>query len=1027
MPHDATAPANRSDAARPAWLGLILACFVASGVSGLIYQAIWSQYLNLILGSSAYAQSLVLAIFMGGMAAGAWLSARLIRRWTNPLLAYGRIEAAIGVAGIAFHLVFLAVTRWLYDVAIPGIEGADGIAALRWSVAAALIVPQTVLLGMTFPVMSAGLMRWMPDRAGAVLGGLYFYNSIGAAGGALLATFVLVPAWGLPGAMAFAGLLNIAIYIAIWRLRVPEIAAAEEAPKASAAADVRASADAGRLRWALLAAASLTGLSSFMYEVGWVRMLSLALGSSLHAFELMLSAFIGGLALGGLYVRKRLDAVAEPVRYVGWVQIFMGVAAVATLPLYDHAFTWVSWLVSTLAPTASGYAIYNLATAAISIVIMLPAAFFAGMTLPIMTFALLRRGHGETAVGHVYAANTLGAIIGVVAMTHFAMPLLGLERALLLAASIDLALGVALLALLAESGRRKALLVSAAASVAAVVVSASLADFDPRRLHSGVYRSAIADLGEEREILHQADGKTASIALHGIPGRSLTISTNGKPDASITMAPGAPPTLDEPTMIFAAILGLAFHPEPREVANIGFGSGLTTHTFASSTLPEQIVTVEIEPEMVAAARGFGDRVARAYEDPRSQIVIDDARAYFSGVGGRYDVIVSEPSNPWVSGVAKLFSTEFYGFARRHLDEGGLLVQWVQAYEISDGTLLSMLRALDASFTDYALFVSNNTDLLIVATPRGELPQPGARFLDDPALRELAGIAGIRSPQDILMRRVADRRIVRSMLALDGGPANSDFHPVLAHWAPRDRFMRASAQLILSLHDSALGIYTLEGLYPETNADALLSPPVSNLLVAKRRVAALVRAALEGEVLALPGATSDADLVAGGLGARLRTAFGDCAVAERLETRSLLMRAFQLTAPYLDAATRRRLWVERPWATCADPGDATRETLALFAGLVERDPVAIAASSAKLRAAGDAGLDPADRPYLAHAAVYAELLRGDAAAAQRAVDEAARELRLTPRGLFELRMTQHVVAEARALPNAPADAAAVASR
>jgi predicted membrane-bound spermidine synthase len=1027
MPHDATTTDARPGSTRPAWLGVILACFVASGVSGLVYQAIWSQYLNLILGSSAYAQSLVLAIFMGGMAGGAWLSARLIRRWDNPLLAYGRIEAAIGVAGIGFHVVFLAVTGWLYDVAIPGVEGEDRIAALRWTVAAALIVPQTVLLGMTFPVMSAGLMRWMPDRAGAVLGGLYFYNSIGAAGGALLATFVLVPAWGLPGAMAFAGLVNIVIYVAIWRLRVPPLAAADDAPKAVAAASSGTGGRSERLRWALLAAAALTGLSSFMYEVGWVRMLSLALGSSLHAFELMLSAFIGGLALGGLYVRKRLDGVAEPVRYVGWVQVFMGVAALATLPLYDHAFTWVGWLVSTLAPTASGYALYNVATAAISIVIMLPAAFFAGMTLPIMTYALLRRGHGETAVGHVYAANTLGAIIGVVAMTHFAMPLLGLERALLLAASIDLALGVVLLGLLAESGRRRALAASAVASVAAVALAASLAEFDPRRLHSGVYRSAIADLGEEREILHQADGKTASIALHGMPGRSLTISTNGKPDASITMTPGGAPTLDEPTMILAAILGLAFHPEPREIANIGFGSGLTSHTFASSSLPSEIVTVEIEPEMVEAARGFGDRVARAYTDPRSRIVIDDARAYFSGIGGRYDVIVSEPSNPWVSGVAKLFSTEFYGFARRHLDDGGLLVQWVQAYEISDATLLSMLRALDASFADYALFVSNNTDLLIVATPRGTLPEPGARFLDDPSMRELADIAGIRSPQDILMRRVADRRIVRSMLALDGGPANSDFHPVLAHWAPRDRFMRASAQMILSLHDSALGIFTLEGLYPATTGDALLSPPVSNLLVAKRRVAAQVHAALDGRPMVLPGAASDADLVAGGIGARLRAAFEDCTLASRLETRSLLVRAFQLTTPYLDDAARRQLWVERTWAGCAAPGAETMATLALFAALVERDATSISAAAATLRAAGDTGLEAADRPYLAHAAVYAALLRGDTDAAREATDEATRALRLTPRGSFELGMTQRVVAAARGLDAAPASTEAAGAR
>lgn len=168
-------------------------------------------------------------------------------------------------------------------------------------------------------------------------------------------------------------------------------------------------------------------------------------------------------------------------------------------------------------------------------------------------------------------------------------------------------------------------------------------------------------------------------------------------------------------MVMAGLLALSHHPDARRVANIAFGSGLTTQTLASSSLPQEIVSVEIEPAIVAAARSFGARVALAYTDPRSHIVIDDARAYFSGGDQRFDIIVSEPSNPWVNGVAKLFSQEFYDFVPRHLNEGGLLVQWYR-YEMSDRTLLSILAALNSRFADYAIYTSSEFDLLIVASP-----------------------------------------------------------------------------------------------------------------------------------------------------------------------------------------------------------------------------------------------------------------------------------------------------------------------
>lgn len=935
MSADDDAQASAASSVQPQRLYWMLIFFVLSGASGLIYQSIWSQYLALLLGSSAYAQSLVLCIFMGGMAAGAWLAARWVGRLRNLLLAYGLIEGAVGLFGLLFHGLFLGISGWLYSSWLPSLEGEQAIGFSRWLVAAVLILPQTLLLGMTFPIMSAGLMRWTPQRAGAVLGGLYFFNSIGAAAGALLATFVLVPAGGLPGAMGFAGVLNLLILAGVWLARVP----AREASTNIASEPQEAVRHDATSRLLLLVAA-LTGLSSFMYEVGWIRMLSLALGTSQHAFELMLAAFIGGLALGGLYVRGRLDRVADPLRYAGYVQILMGMAALATLPLYDQAFSLVGVLLQTLAPSGSGYVVYNFATATLAILIMAPAAFFAGMTLPVLTYALLKRGQGERAIGQAYAVNTLGAIIGVIAMVHFALPMLGLKHGMVLAASIDLVLGLVLLKVAGGTVALRQLPAAAAACVAAVVIVVIAARFDPMHLNSGVYRTQIARLDPSRKVLYQADGKTASVALHGIPGETLTIATNGKPDASITMNPDAPPSQDEPTMILAALLGMSVHAQPREIAVIGFGSGLTTHTFAAGAGPTAITTVEIEPRMVEAARGFGDRVRLAYEDPRSQIVIDDARAYFSGRGARYDLIVSEPSNPWVAGVAKLFSVEFYAFVKRHLNEGGLLVQWLQAYEISDATALTVLRALDAEFSDYALYLSNNTDIVIVATAHGRLPALHDRALRDAGLAPLADIAGIRSLDDLRERRLADRARIQPLLRLDGGPANSDYRPVLADFAPRDRFMRSRSDTLLGLYRSPLGVLRLAGLGDANTGSAWRDPPVALEMLHSRRYAEELAAGLLDRPL--HGARRDAiqDQRWRGLALRLQELGARCFEGVSTENANgLILDAFEQLANFLPNEQLRAVFVRQDWADCPAgvPASSPHALLQALAAVVEEDP------------------------------------------------------------------------------------------
>ncbi|MEO5560616.1 MAG: fused MFS/spermidine synthase, partial [Dokdonella sp.] len=597
-------------------------------------------------------------------------------------------------------------------------------------------------------------MRRLRSGDGAILGGLYFTNSIGAAFGALFATFVLLPAVGMPGAMRFGAILNVLVALAAFLLsRTPETPVA--APSSAGATADRSSA----LRL-LLVAAFITGATSFVYEIGWVRMLSVVFGSTVHTFELMLAAFIGGLAFGGLWIRRRIDGYAAPIRVGGWVQILMGLAALLSLILYDHSFDWVAWFMRALSRTDRGYDLYNVVTASVSVLLMAPAAFFAGMTLPLFTMALMRAGGGEAAVGRIYAANTIGAIVGVFAAVHLLIPVLGLKLAMTIAAAGDLVLGLALLRREGNAAREADFRYLGALAMCGAALAATLlfARFDPLAMAGGVYRNAIARLSEAHgeKILYYRDGKTASIALRASADGTRAISTNGKVDAGIRMNDDGKPSPDEITMVMAAGIPLLHHPHPRNAAVIGFGSGLSTHTLLGDPRLERVDTIEIEPAMIEGARGFGEYVERAYNDPRSHIHIEDARTYFAANHARYDIILSEPSNPWVSGVASLFSREFYDFVPHHLAPGGLYVQWMQLYEINDELVASVVQALSEKFRDYRIYLAYNNDMLIVARADGPIEDIHAEALLAPLLQKDLKRQDIGSVAEVLSHQLGDR-------------------------------------------------------------------------------------------------------------------------------------------------------------------------------------------------------------------------------------------------------------------------------
>jgi predicted membrane-bound spermidine synthase len=790
----------------------LYAIFFVSGFCGLIYESIWSHYLKLLLGHAAYAQAVVLVVFVGGLALGAWITGRFSERIRHPILWYAAIEAAVAVAAFSFQAIFEQVAAWASGALLPALCAAPGPCGASWWIAAALILPAAILLGATFPLMSAGVIR-LGASPGRGLSLLYFLNSGGAALGVLAPGFVLIPLIGLPGTLLVAGSLNVLVALASYAVVRPFTG---RTTATAAAAAVHASARPRDLRL-LLAVAALTGLSSFIYEVVWIRMLTLVLGAATHSFELMLAPFILGIALGAWWIRDRIDRAGDAILLLARIQLLMGVLALATLPLYAASFDAMAWAMRALGRTSEGYTLYHLASLVLACAVMLPATLCAGMTLPLITAILLRRGHGERQVGQVYGINTFGAIAGVLLTVHLLIPALGLKWSLALGAGLDIALGVVLWWL--ATGRDAAATRGASRPVLAGVTLAAVAwtialplvtSLEPHRMASGVFRFGQASVAADHAILFHRDGKTATVTVIENAQGERSLVTNGKVDGA-THPHRRSLTADDHTMVLLGALGPIHHPAARSAAVIGLGTGTSSAVLLGSPRLERLDTIEIEPMMVEAARLFGPANAAAFEDPRSRIVVDDARAHFSRSPVRYDLVVSEPSNPWVSGVSGLFTQEFYLHVQQHLADDGHFLQWLHVSEASPEMVASILKAFTSVFPEFRAYLTNSADIVLVARRDARMPEPDLAALDGmPKLQQDLLHIGIPSAAALAAHDAGRGNALKVLFGTYAVLPNSDFYPYVDNRAAGDRFRQDSAISLFALRQAPVPLLEFNG-------------------------------------------------------------------------------------------------------------------------------------------------------------------------------------------------------------------------
>ena len=926
---------------------LLFILFVISGFSGLIYESIWSHYLKLFLGHAAYAQTLVLTIFMGGMALGAWVAGRMLTGGIRLLYAYALVELIIGMAGIAFHPVFQMVMDVSFNTIIPAISDPKVVHLYRWTVGSALLLPQSILLGATFPLMSNGLLRIRPDLPGRSISLLYFGNSIGAAMGVLVCGFYLIAKTGMPGTVLTAGIINVLIAVTVYMIAK----GLEEKVPAPVTLTHR---HAPQL---ILAASFLTGTASFIYELVWIRMLSMVLGASTHSFELMLSAFITGLAFGGLWIRNRLDRLKNPLFFGSLVQVAMGITALSTLLLYDQTYEFMGFLIRALEKNESGYSLFLLGSHSIALLIMLPTTFLAGMTLPLFTLMLLKDNCGEKSVSQIYVSNMLGAIAGVVFTVFIGMPILGLKGSMVLGSGIDLLLGLVLL-FAARGGSWQAGAV-VFVSVLIYLTGSFFSGINPKRVTSGVFRSGLTMLTEGATVPFYEDGKTASVTIARSRNGLQTIATNGKPDASVYMNNTNDNSLsDESTQVLVGAIPLSIHPDAKRVAIIGIGSGGTAHSVLAWPGVERLDTIEIEAEMVAGAKYFKSKTWRVFSDPRSIIHLEDARAFLSGNRDKYDLIISEPSNPWISGVASLYTREFYGHIKKSLNTDGYLAQWLHLYEFNELLLFSVLKAISEHFQDFRIYATRDGDIVIIARQNGMVTDPQESILMQKTMQAELTRIGVNNLQDITTRYQANRWLLEPYISKTAVRANSDYFPFLDLYAPKSRFMHEQVSFLTEMMHSSVPISRIL-LRGDDLTGTVITPRSDNSYSMEARAARQLYRQIVLNEAPQPGVNPALQVAV----EYLRHLAMTCAVSGQRELwlQQLLVLA-TATLPYLPSPDLYDLFKQiRP--TC--PGGlpaAQQNWLDLISALIQSDYSKVSEISLRLNPLTD-GLTPKQRQFL----------------------------------------------------------------
>ncbi len=762
-------------------LARVSSLLFASGACALVYQTAWFRELRLVFGASTAASAAVLAIFMGGLGLGGMVLGRRADRAKNALMMYANLELAVSLAASVTPLLVLVAQRAYIAMGGATTLGTTGATFMRLLLSSLVLAGPTILMGGTLPAAARAVER-ASDTGRHRVALLYGVNTFGAVVGAIAANFLLVEVFGSRMTLWLACLVNALVGMAARSFaRTPEPDAGAEAPPAPLAAEPAAAgavAPAPQVRWFPPLAAAVSGGTFMLMELVWYRMLGPILGGSSYTFGLILAVALAGIGVGGaLYARTKITPTLTLFAITCAAE-----ALVIAIPygLGDR----VAELALLLRPLCSaGFGTSILAWTLVAMLVVFPAAVISGAQFPIV-IGLYGRGAKSVGrdVGAAYLANTIGAIVGSIAGGFGLLPALSAPNCWRLV--VVLLLATALLALGLEVRahglriRRPGLAALACASLALVFIGA--------RGPTGVWRHSgigagradgrVTNVSEttlpffERAFMDsvawEADGLESSVALSNGDGYAFIV--NGKSDGH---AIG-----DGPTQVMSGMLGALLHPQPKRALVVGLGTGTTAGWLGSIASMERVDVIELEPAILRVAKDCHAVNREVLSNPKVHVALGDAREALLTSREKYDVIFSEPSNPYRSGISSLYTEEFYRATAERLNPHGLFLHWVQGYEVDPWCVATVVVTLKQVFPQVSIWRTMGGDLIVVSQKDEavvDIAQMRSRLQEEAYASAAKAVWRTASVEGILAHFVANPAFADAMVKYQLGVVNTD--------------------------------------------------------------------------------------------------------------------------------------------------------------------------------------------------------------------------------------------------------------
>ena len=762
------------------------ALFFVSGATALVYQTLWNRQLHLVFGTSTFALSTVLSAYMLGLALGGAAMGRQADRITRPLRVYGLLEVGIGLYALLFPTLVDAVTPVYLSTYLALQPGPVLFGLIQFVVVGSLLVLPTAAMGATLPLLSRFATTAL-GGAGDRIGTLYAVNTAGAVVGTWLAGFHLLPGIGLFWTTLLAAGANLllgglAVGLDLWYGARSERLVVDD--------------DLDRTLPPLLLPVGLVlgmaGFSSLIYEVAWTRVLGLMVGASVYGFSVMLLAFLVGIAIGGKFGGTLADRllVRHGIRGVllALALTELGVAGLSYLLMYvfPELPFWYVWLFDALGAADDPSRMWTTSLVLAGLV-MTPPAVLMGVAFPVAVRAVVGdEEHLGGPVGYVYAANTVGSVGGSFAAGFLLLPTVGVQSTIYVAALVNI--GAATVALGAARGRTW-LGGAGAAALLTVLFFGARPPWDPLLMTSGMYHYVTSFEDHSRagidryarglyDLVFYEEGLSSVVTVaKNHESDNMWLANNGKVDASTTS--------DMPTQVLCALLPLQFAPSSEEVLLVGLASGITGGALTTVDGIERLDIVELEPAIERAARLFGEFNRHVLDDPRVQLLANDGRNHLlMSPEGAYDVIVSEPSNPWITGVSNLFTREFWEMGKTRLKPGGVWSQWVQMYGMDDRDLRTLLRTFATVYPHVIVYATiEDSDLVLIGSDEPLISDAAhaARLFREDDTRQLLADVGVNDPNDLVAMFQMDRDDV--LRATEGAVLNTDDNMRIEYRAP----------------------------------------------------------------------------------------------------------------------------------------------------------------------------------------------------------------------------------------------------